>query len=173
MKRQDLPVGVHVVWSQLGLSESGASYLPVVMVGFTLPVLLGFFSFTGGGLLDRFPGLRVGFFEAGADWLPYWIERMDQYWMATSWLAPGHPRSARSPSEYLATGRIYVTCEGEERLLPQVLELLGEDHVMISGDMPHLEARENVVVEIRERTDLSDAVKAKLLGANAARFFRI
>src|SRR5579884_2631385 len=54
---------------------------------------------------------------------------MDQYWLASSWLAPGHPRSARRPSEYLATGRVYVTCEGEERLLPQVLEFLGEDRV--------------------------------------------
>jgi predicted TIM-barrel fold metal-dependent hydrolase len=126
-----------------------------------------------GGVLERFPRLRVGFFEAGADWLPYWTERMDQYWHASSWLAPGHPRSARQPSEYLATGRVYVTCEGEERLLPQVLEFLGEDRVMISGDMPHLEAREGVVAEIRERTDVSEAVKAKLLSSNAATFFRI
>jgi hypothetical protein len=29
------------------------------------------------------------------------------------------------------------------------------------------------VAEIRERTDLSDAVKAKLLGANAAAFYRL
>jgi hypothetical protein len=38
--------------------------------------------------------------------------------------------------------------------------------------MPHLEARDSVVAEIQERTDLSAAVKAKLLGANAAEFFR-
>ena len=173
VERQELPVGIHVGWSHPGLAESGTSYFPGVMVGFTLPVLLGCFSFLGGGLLDRFPGLRVGLFEAGADWLPYWVERMDQYWNATSWLAPGHPRSARPPSEYLPTGRVYITCEGEERLLPQVLEFVGEDHVMISGDMPHLEARENVVEEIRERSDLSDRVKTKLLGTNAETFFRI
>ena len=40
------------------------------------------------------------------------------------------------------------------------------------ADMPHLESRENVVAEIRERADVSDAVKAKLLGANAAAFYR-
>ncbi len=173
VERLELPVGVHTGWSHPGLTESGTSYYPGVMIGFTLPVLIGYFSFLGGGILDRFPALRVGFFEAGADWLPYWTERMDQYWLASSWLAPGHPRSARRPSEYLATGRVYVTCEGEERLLPQVLEFLGEDRVMISGDMPHLEAREGVVAEIRERADLSEAVKAKLLGANATTFFRI
>jgi predicted TIM-barrel fold metal-dependent hydrolase len=173
VEREELPVGVHTGWSHPGLAESGTSFLPGIVLGFTLPVLLGFFSFTAGGILDRFPGLRAGFFEAGADWVPYLVERMDQYWTVASWAAPGHPRSAHRPSEYLATGRIYLTCEGEERLLPQVLELAGEDHMMVSGDMPHLEARENVVTEIRERIDLTDAVKAKLLGANAATFYRI
>jgi uncharacterized protein len=172
-ERLELPVGVHTGWSHPGLTESGTSFLPGIVVGFTLPVLLGFLSFTAGGILDRFPGLRVGFFEAGADWLPYWVQRMDQYWTVATWAAPGHPRSQRAPSEYLTTGRVYLTCEGEERLLPQVLELAGEDYVMVSGDMPHVEARENVVEEIRERTDVTEATKAKLLGANAARFFRI
>jgi uncharacterized protein len=172
-ERLELPVGVHTGWSHPGLTESGTSFLPGIVVGFTLPVLLGFLSFTAGGILDRFPGLRVGFFEAGADWLPYWVQRMDQYWTVATWAAPGHPRSQRAPSEYLTTGRVYLTCEGEERLLPQVLELAGEDRVMVSGDMPHVEARENVVEEIRERTDVTEATKTKLLGTNAAQFFGI
>src|SRR5207249_4500615 len=29
-----------------------------------------------GGVLERHPGLRVGFFESGAGWLNYWCERM-------------------------------------------------------------------------------------------------
>jgi predicted TIM-barrel fold metal-dependent hydrolase len=173
VERQELPVGVHAGYSHPGLTESGTSLLPGIVIGFGLPVLMGAFSFTAGGILDRFPRLRVGFFEVGASWLPFWLERMDRYWQAASWLAPGHPRSARRPSEYLSTSQIYLTCEGEEPLLPHVLQLVGEDRVMISADMPHLESRENAVAEIRERTDLSDAVKAKLLGANAAAFYRL
>jgi predicted TIM-barrel fold metal-dependent hydrolase len=73
---------------------------------------------------------------------------------------------------YTGYKRYYPGCEAEEPLLPHVLQLVGEDRVMISADMPHLESRENGVAEIRERTDLSDAVKAKLLGANAAAFYR-
>jgi predicted TIM-barrel fold metal-dependent hydrolase len=44
---------------------------------------------------------------------------------------------------------------------------------MISADMPHGEAREGSVGEIRERADLSDAVKQRLLGDNAAKFYAI
>ena len=79
--------------------------------------------------------------------------------------------SARPPSEYLRRGQLYFTCEGDERLLPAVLDLVGDECIMASADMPHAELRENTMAEIRERTDLSAATKAKILGANAARFF--
>lgn len=32
-----------------------------------------------GGVLDRFPRLRVGFFESGLGWLLYWLDRMDEH----------------------------------------------------------------------------------------------
>jgi predicted TIM-barrel fold metal-dependent hydrolase len=44
---------------------------------------------------------------------------------------------------------------------------------MISADMPHGEAREGSVQEIRERADLSDALKRRILGDNAAKFYAI
>ena len=32
-----------------------------------------------GGVLDRFPRLRVGFFESGLGWIPYWLDRLDEH----------------------------------------------------------------------------------------------
>src|SRR5437763_10531164 len=50
-----------------------------------------------GGVLERFPRLRVGFFEAGLGWLPYWLERMDEHFHEM-----GHLVSSltRTPTEY-------------------------------------------------------------------------
>src|ERR1700674_4424224 len=31
----------------------------------------------GGGVLEKFPRLRVAFLEAGAGWLPYWMGGLD------------------------------------------------------------------------------------------------
>ena len=31
-----------------------------------------------GGVLERHPQLRVGFFESGCGWLPYWLWRLDE-----------------------------------------------------------------------------------------------
>jgi predicted TIM-barrel fold metal-dependent hydrolase len=44
---------------------------------------------------------------------------------------------------------------------------------MISADMPHGEARDGSVQEIREQSDLSDTVKRRLLGDNAAKFYAV
>ncbi len=111
----------------------------------------------------------MAFYEAGADWLPHWVQRMDQYWLANQHIDTSD-LTARRPSEYLHDGRVYLTCEGDEALLPQVLALLGDDQIMLSADMPHVEARDNSFAEIRERTDIPEAAKPKILGANAARF---
>ncbi len=100
-----------------------------------IPMMFGFFSMIGGGILERHPKLRVGFFEAGADWLPYLAPRMERYWevySSKSW--PGTPK--RNPAEWFANGNIYFACEGDERYLPDVAELLGEDHLMTSADLP-------------------------------------
>ena len=40
--------------------------------------MLALTSFTVGGVLVRFPTLRVAFLEAGAGWLPFWLERSDE-----------------------------------------------------------------------------------------------
>jgi hypothetical protein len=66
---------------------------------------------------------------------------------------------------------VYFTTEAEERNLPHVLESVGDDRIMISGDMRHSVARDDAVEEIDERTDLTTAQKQRLLYDNAARFY--
>jgi predicted TIM-barrel fold metal-dependent hydrolase len=51
------------------------------------------------------------------------------------------------------------------------LKWIGDDKMMISGDMPHAEARDNSITEIKERNDISGAQKKKILGENAKKFF--
>ncbi|MBI3078562.1 MAG: amidohydrolase family protein [Deltaproteobacteria bacterium] len=143
-----------------------------LLLSFTLPVLMAFFSLTAGGVLDRFPRLRVGFLEAGAEWIPYMVGRMDHYHPVIRDIGWG-PHSKKRPSEYLTEGRLYVTCEAEEPLLPQVLELVGEDHVLIEGDMPHAEARDTGIQELRERADVKEDVKRKILRDNAIAFYKL
>ena len=99
--------------------------------------------------------------------------RMDHYYHADTGNARGGYMPKKRPPEYLREGRLFFTCEAEETSLPQVLELLGADQMMASADIPHGEARERSMDIIRERPDLSETAKKKILGENAARFYGV
>jgi predicted TIM-barrel fold metal-dependent hydrolase len=168
-QRLSFPVSAHTGWSHPGLKASGTTIMAAHAVTFTFPLLLGFYGVVGGGVLDRFPRLRISFLEAGADWIPYLLQRMDHYFHSEKAInRPGLPQ--RPPSDYFKDCEIYFTCEGDEKLLPEVLKWIGDDKMMISGDMPHAEARDNSITEIKERSDLTAAQKKKILGENAKRF---
>jgi uncharacterized protein len=170
----DLPVCVHVGWSYPPLRSTCDDFMSSVIVSFGLPLLVGFYSFVGGGILDRFPKLKVGFLEGGAGWIPWFMERMDHYYPVANFFLKSFGQSTfttQRPSEY--RDRIYVTCEADETLLPQVIDCLGEDKIMVSEDMPHFEEREGSMKELERRSDISDAQKRKILYENPARFYHL
>lgn len=143
-------------------------------ISFTMPLLFGFFSFTGGGILDRHPKLRAIFLEGGAGWIPWLYERIDHCYPVATYFrkASGLPLlPSKAPETF--KDRIYATCEADEMLLPQVIEYLGEDHILAAEDMPHLEAREGSGNELLERQDLTEQQKRKILVDNTARFYKL
>jgi predicted TIM-barrel fold metal-dependent hydrolase len=168
-ERADLAIAIHTGWNMQSLLNKMDSFYCSTTLG-VMPSMMGLFSMLGGGILERFPKLRVGFFEAGADWLPYMINRMERLWEVYSrnkW--PGLTR--HRPSHWLKRGNVYFCCEGDERFLPHVAELLGDDHIITSADLPHDEALDEAIKKIDERPDLSLRLKSKILNENPARFY--
>jgi predicted TIM-barrel fold metal-dependent hydrolase len=165
-----LPLCVHVGWSFPPLNQACATPYAALTVSFALPYLMGFFAFVD-GVLDRFPALRVGFFEGGSQWIPFWVDRMDQYYEIVAKLGWDRLTPKKAPSRYLEDGALYITCEAEDRLLPQVLAIWGEDRVMLSSDMPHAELRDSAKDELLRRTDLAETTKRKILVENALTFY--
>ena len=95
------------------------------------------------------------------------FERRGQRWC---------PDLSRTPSETIAGGQIYVSCEAEERSLPYVAERMGEDQLLFPSDYPHERQREQFlgdIPEFVERTDLSERLKEKILYHNARKFYRL
>jgi len=130
--------------------------------------MLALTSFTVGGVLARFPDLRVAFLEAGAGWLPFWLERLDEHWEL---LPEQAPALDRPPSTYFS-GRGFVSCEPEERSVPWVLDRVGDETVCYASDYCHWDcAFPRSVQLLGERGDLSDARKAAVLAGNAARLY--
>jgi len=170
----EMPVVCHVGWPTGSLRNMCDEHSSSLSVSFTLPILIGFYSFLGGGILDRHPKLRVAFLEAGAGWMPWFLGRMDHYYPVAEFFRSsfGLPKiTAKRPMDY--RDRVFVTAEADEDNLPQVIELLGEDNVMVSEDMPHFELRDGSGDELDERTDLSQKQKEKILYHNPSRFYGI
>ena len=179
----DMPICVHLGWASpkvTSVFENGQSFFSSA----TVPVIWGFISTMGVGLLKRYPKLRIGFLETGSMWVPYAIQQLRRRAKPRSITRPGAGRPSVSsgidneyycdPEEFFRSGRAFVNCEGDEDF-DFLLKHLGEDGLMCSSDFPHgdASAEETFVSNWRERTDIPDRVKGKVLGENAARFFRL
>jgi len=172
-ERLGLPIAIHIGPSYPSLQAGADSHVAQLTVAMTLPLLMASYSVLCGGLLDRHPGLRFVFLEAGSEWLPFMVHRFDHYYSSAH--TNGYPFTSRlasqSASDYLRSGCVYVSAESEEEQLPYILELIGEDYVVYASDIPHAECREDPVREILGRQDLSETVKRKIVGSNAQRLY--
>jgi predicted TIM-barrel fold metal-dependent hydrolase len=140
-------------------------------VAFPFEQMIAVLCIVCGGVLDRFPRLRVGFFEAGVGWLPYWMQRMDEHYER---LRPQVPLLRRPPSEHVRGERFFISCDPDEETLPEVVAHVGADRILYASDYAHWDSSfPDSVRLIAERDGLSDAAKAQILGGNAARFLNL
>jgi predicted TIM-barrel fold metal-dependent hydrolase len=171
----NLPVSVHIGWCWPALNNRYETPLYTGTISFTLPLLFGFATIVGSGLLERFPNLRVGFFEAGCLWLHFMADRLEHYYgfgerLSKYFGVPG-PGAKRTPLEYIRSGRIFINTEVEDPLLPQVIELIGEDQLLFSSDMPHGDRERFAARYLSGRTDVADDCKRKILWDNSIRYY--
>ena len=88
------------------------------------------------GLLEKYQDLRVAFLEAGIGWVPFWMEHMDEEY---EYRAASTRRCLKTkPSEYMACGRVFVSCEPEEKTLRYVPDFFPEENILFASDYPAL-----------------------------------
>jgi hypothetical protein len=165
-------VGHNGVPGHYGTQAAGAErfdrFFYTHMVSFPFEQMIATLCVVCGGVLDRFPRLRIGFFEAGVGWLPYWLQRMDEHYER---LRPQVPLLERPPSEHVRGDRFFMSCDPDEETLPDVVARVGEDRILYASDYAHWDSNfPNSVRYIAENPALTDSAKAKILGGNAARF---
>lgn len=173
-ERLGVPIVIHEATSSL-LPASGAdrfnSYFFKHVVTHPFEQMLQCLSLICGGTLETFPNLKVAFMEAGAGWLPYWLWRLDEHYelfgqLMTPWLT-------MKPSEYFER-QCYISCDPDEWVLARIIDLIGEDKIIFASDYPHFDSRfPEAVASVREIASLSERTKRKILGENAARFYRL
>ena len=169
-ERQGLPVCVHVGWSFPPVSNLYDNVYETMITPFVLPIFMGFSSIMIGGVLERFPKLKVGFFEAGVEWVPYWLDRMGRFYKQPPGGSSKSDLPARNPVEYVRAGRVFFSCELDEARIGMVSEVIGDDCILYSSDLPHAHRVFDAIKLFHGRKDVKESTKAKIL-ANGARFF--
>lgn len=147
------------------------NFFAMHVLGRPLNCTAGLVALTVGGVFERHPNLKVAFFECSAEWILYWMHRMDDdYGRMKFGFAP---KIGRVPSHYVKRN-CYVTCEADERLLRLALEEFNEDHVLLASDYPHFDSEyPGTVRKLRDRNDIGEIQKEKILEHNAREFLGV
>ncbi len=167
-------VGVHegssVILPTLG---SDRPFNPMVLhaVSHSFEQMLACAQLIAFGVLERHPGLRVVFLESSGGWAPFWLERLNE--QADSF-GEFCPEMKLEPSEYFAR-QCWISFEVDERTLPVLAPVIGEERIVWGSDYPHHDATFPGAVDALRRTtaSLDDETRRLVLGANAADLYRL
>jgi predicted TIM-barrel fold metal-dependent hydrolase len=122
------------------------------------------------GTLDRFPGLRLGVLESGSGWIGSFLDRADAMAETGQGLMVG---LARKPSEYFRA-QCFISGDPDETAAPWIIDHVGADCFMWATDYPHPD-HPGTWARALERfvQPLSTETRAKVLGRNVARIYRL
>lgn len=171
----DLAVCVHSApGMNVPLPAAGrfANYAQVHCLSFPVDQMVALTALAMGGVLDRFPAMRVGFMESGIGWVPYFVHRMHEHHEKLSHLLP---ELRTDPRDLLARGQCFFSFEAEEPLLETCVAELGSDPWVYASDYPHWDSDfPGTVAECRDKAaPLGPEITDRLLGANAARLYAL
>jgi uncharacterized protein len=175
MEELGAPVGFHE-GTNLTVPHLGAdrteNYLFQHMMSHPFEHMAALLTLISGGILERHPRLRVLFLEAGCGWVPYWLERMDQH--AAGDFAWDAVTLSMRPTEYFQR-QCFVSADPEEKaVVPAFVRCLGDTTLCWSSDFPHPDHEwQGMVQQFRDRDDVSEDTKRRVMGENAARAYGI
>eukprot|EP00118_Oscarella_pearsei_P025101 m.307512 g.307512 ORF g.307512 m.307512 type:complete len:363 (+) comp42378_c0_seq1:125-1213(+) len=118
-----------------------------------------------GGVLERFPKLKVCFAHGGGAF-PYTVGRIEHGFNVRPDLCAVETKV--NPREYL--GRVYTdSLVHDEKALKFLVDVIGEDNVVLGSDYP-FPLGEHHPGKLIESVDFNDKLKDKLLAQNAVDF---
>lgn len=150
-------------------ADRTADYYLGNLIGNPLDTTITIASLIFGGVLDKFPRLKLCFAHGGG-YACFGVGRMDHG--TTVRHEPKVNNHQEPPSDYL--GRLYYDClthSGEA--LKFLLDRVGADRVMLGSDYPFDMGFESPAEWVNTRTTLNDFEKRSILGENAQRVLQI
>ncbi len=170
-QRLGVPVAIHGAARAHGvginIDHVGADGGQAFVLAHAFAQMTQFTHMIYGLVFDRFPDLKAVFLEAGCGWVPYLIERIDRNTAG---------KGRKLASEQVRNHPIYFHAELAEReVLPFSVSVVGEDRFIYASDFPHEPDDEviELLEEFREREDLSESAKRKIVYDNIKALYSI
>ena len=169
----DLAVAVHSA-PGMNLPLPGAerfdNYAMVHALSFPVDQMVALTALSLGGVLDRFPTLRVAFLESGVGWVPYFVHRLHEHHEKLPHLLGD---GVSDPRAIVERGQCWFSFEAEEPLLHEYVAHLGDTSLVYASDYPHWDSDFPGTVDEVRSSGLPDATLDKILATNAQRLYRL
>jgi len=127
-------------------------------------------SLCAGGVLERFPALKVALLEGNCSWTPWLLHRLDEHYEWVGWYEARD--LSRKPSDYFRHN-CFVSVDADETTCKYAVDWFGDDNLVFSTDFPHGDSMYPHAVEGFDQLPLSDASKRKIVGENWRRLYGI
>jgi aminocarboxymuconate-semialdehyde decarboxylase len=164
-ERLKTPIIIHPFFP-LGIQRLG-SYFMTHVVGLTAETTLAAMSLYCGGVIDRFPDLKIVLCHGGG-FFPYQVGRLDRARETRDDIR----KATRRPARDLLRWFYYDTILFDPKILEFLISEAGADHVLLGSDCP-FGIGDPHPARIVEEARLSPAEKEQILNGNALRLFNI
>jgi len=133
-----------------------------------LGIMTALVSICSGGVLERFPRLRVGFLEGNCGWAPWLLQRLDEHY---EWVGRFEaPDLKRKPSEYFLSN-CFLSVEADEATVKDYVAWYGDHNLVFSTDYPHADSKYPRSIEYFAKLPLAESSRRKVLWDNWCRLY--
>ncbi len=135
-----------------------------------LGIMTAAVSLCAGGVLERFPALRVALLEGNCAWAPWLFHRLDEHY---EWVGHFEARDlTMKPSEYFRRN-CFLSVEADEEPARQYVEWFGDANLVFSTDYPHGDSKYPHAVEAFTKLPIPEESQRRIVGENWSRLYGI
>jgi predicted TIM-barrel fold metal-dependent hydrolase len=167
----DVPLAIHPTFTPHGAAEGifdwpsqGRAWGEMIWLrAIVQQALISFFSL---GTLERFPQLRLGVLEAGSGWIGAMLDRLDAF--------SDSMNLNRTSATEMFRRQCFISGDPDETAAPHIVDHVGADCFMWATDYPHPDHPHTWVDDLSAyASQLSDETRAKVLGDNVKRIYKL
>ena len=144
------------------------SYLFHHVISHPFEQMMAMMALICGGVLERHPRLKVGFFEAGRR-VAYWLARLDDHFE--------HPKLGHYMTGLTMKPRAYfnrqcvVSCDPGDPTIPLAVQGSGPDKILFATDYPHFDSGGRSVQSFLDVANIGPADQRRILCDNTLQFY--